>query len=152
MSCAEVGVVIHDIRCMIRNSDFISVNFVPRLVNSVAPCLVKIALDFEDVRFKFLFPIKSSTSKAATQNSSVPKVPYMTARVSHSEFSYSFPIVPGRKFVHLHFYSNSYNGLDAANAVFSVTAYNRLNATDAGFFFSARSYSIFKNFSIAQII
>ncbi|KAI9154183.1 hypothetical protein LWI28_022317 [Acer negundo] len=97
-----------------------------------------------DVEFKFLFPTKSSTSKAATQNPSIHKVPYMTARVSHSEFSYNFPIVPGQKFVHLHFCSNSYNGLNAANAVFSVTAYNRLNAT--------RSYSFLKNFSTAQTI
>ncbi|KAI9152994.1 hypothetical protein LWI28_004204 [Acer negundo] len=42
------------------------------------------------------------------------------------------------------------NGLDAANAVFSVTTYNRLNAINAGFFFSPGSYSLLKNFSTAQ--
>ncbi|KAK1562165.1 hypothetical protein Q3G72_007317 [Acer saccharum] len=103
-----------------------------------------------DVRSKFLFPAKSSTSKAATQNPLVPEVPYMTARVSHSEFSYSFPVVLGQKFVHLHFCSNSYNGRDATNSVISFTAYNRLNAIDARFFFSPGSYSLFKNCSTVQ--
>ncbi|TXG57706.1 hypothetical protein EZV62_015535 [Acer yangbiense] len=92
----------------------------------------------------------SSTSKATTQNPSVLEVPYMTARVSHFEFSYSFPVVHGRKFVYLHFCSNSYNGLDVANVVFSVTAYNKLNATDDGFCFSLGSYSLLKNFSTVQ--
>ncbi|KAK1563917.1 hypothetical protein Q3G72_035223 [Acer saccharum] len=102
------------------------------------------------VKSKFLFLAKPSTSKAATQNPSVPEVPYMIARVSHSKFSYSFLVVLGRKFVYLHFCLNSYNGRDATNAVFSVTTYNRLNATDVGFFFSPESYSLLKNFSIAQ--
>ncbi|KAK0587444.1 hypothetical protein LWI29_022904 [Acer saccharum] len=71
-----------------------------------------------DVGSKFLLSTKSSTSKAATQDPLVPEVPYMTARISQSEFSYSFPIVPGRKFVRLHFYSNSYNGHNPTNAIF----------------------------------
>ncbi|KAK2657901.1 hypothetical protein Ddye_010953 [Dipteronia dyeriana] len=88
-----------------------------------------------DVGSKFLLSAKSSTSKAATQDPSVPEVPYMTARVSQYEFSYSFPVIPGRKFVRLYFYSNSYNGLDATNAVFSV---------------SSGSYTLLRNFSAAQ--
>ncbi|KAK0584570.1 hypothetical protein LWI29_015341 [Acer saccharum] len=47
-----------------------------------------------DVGSKFLLSTKSSTSKATTQDPLVPKVPYMTARLSQSEFSYRFPIVP----------------------------------------------------------
>ncbi|KAH7554658.1 hypothetical protein JRO89_XS12G0253800 [Xanthoceras sorbifolium] len=88
-----------------------------------------------DIGSKYLLSAKSSTSKAATQDPAVPEVPYMTARVSPSEFSYSFPVVPGRKFVRLHFYSNSYNGLNATNALFSV---------------SSGSYTLLRNFSAAQ--
>ncbi|KAF8394808.1 hypothetical protein HHK36_018744 [Tetracentron sinense] len=62
------------------------------------------------------------TSRAATQVSSVPEVPYMSARIFRSEFSYSFPVVSGRKFVRLYFYFASYAGLNASNAVFSVTS------------------------------
>ncbi|KAK0603680.1 hypothetical protein LWI29_007462 [Acer saccharum] len=88
-----------------------------------------------DVKSKFLLSAKSLTSKATTQDPLVPKVPLMTARVSHFEFSYSFPVVTGHKFMRLYFYSNSYNGLNATNAVFSV---------------SSGSFSLLKNFSPAQ--
>ncbi|KAK1589200.1 hypothetical protein Q3G72_031458 [Acer saccharum] len=83
-----------------------------------------------DVKSKF--SAKSLTSKATTQDPLVPKVPFMTTRVSHSEFSYSFPVVTGRKFMCLYLYSNSYNGL---NAIFSI---------------SSGSFSLLKNFSPAQ--
>ncbi|KAK3224533.1 hypothetical protein Dsin_011558 [Dipteronia sinensis] len=61
----------------------------------------------------------------------------MTARVSQFEFSYGSPVVPGRMLVHLNFYLNSYNGLNATDVVFPVTgtAYNRFNATNDKFFF-----------------
>ncbi|KAK0603354.1 hypothetical protein LWI29_004023 [Acer saccharum] len=88
-----------------------------------------------DVKSKFLLSAKSLTSKATTQDPLVPKVPFMTTRVSHSEFSYSFPVITGRKFMRLYFYSNSYNGFNATNAMFSV---------------SSGSFSLLKNFSTAQ--
>lgn len=89
-----------------------------------------------DIGSKFLLSTKdSTTSKAATQDPSTPTIPYMTARVFHSEFTYSFPVVAGRKFVRLYFYSNSYNGLNATDALFSV---------------STGAYTLLKNFSVAQ--
>lgn len=88
-----------------------------------------------DIGSKFLLSKDSTTAKAATQDPSVPTIPYMTARVFRSQFTYSFPVVPGRKFVRLYFYSNSYNGLNATNALFSV---------------STGSYTLLKNFSVAQ--
>lgn len=78
---------------------------------------------------------KSSASTAATQDPSVPEVPYMTARVFQSEYTYSFPVASGRKFVRLYFYPASYSGLNASNGIFSVTA---------------GSYTLLKNFSAAQ--
>ncbi|KAL9152736.1 hypothetical protein ABFS82_10G002300 [Erythranthe guttata] len=89
-----------------------------------------------DIGSKFaLSTTKSSTSPAATQKPSVPEVPYMTARIFQSEFTYSFPVAPGRKFVRLYFYPATYNGLEASNAIFSVTS---------------GSFTLMKNFSASQ--
>ncbi|KAA0025416.1 receptor-like protein kinase FERONIA [Cucumis melo var. makuwa] len=77
----------------------------------------------------------STVSKAATQDPSVPDIPFMTARVFSSNFTYSFPVAPSRLFVRLYFYPSSYGGLDASDALFSV---------------STQSYTLLKNFSASQ--
>ncbi|XP_022950136.1 receptor-like protein kinase FERONIA [Cucurbita moschata] len=77
----------------------------------------------------------STVSKAATQDPSVPDIPFMTARVFNSNFTYSFPVAPSRLFVRLYFYPSSYSGLNASDALFSV---------------STQSYTLLKNFSAAQ--
>ncbi|KAF4402270.1 hypothetical protein G4B88_003191 [Cannabis sativa] len=78
---------------------------------------------------------KSTTSEASFQDPSVSTVPYMTARVFQSEFTYSISVAPGRKFVRLYFYPASYSGLNASDGVFDITA---------------QSYTLVKNFSAAQ--
>jgi serine/threonine protein kinase len=78
---------------------------------------------------------KTNTSAAATQDPSVPQVPYMSARVFYANFTYSVPVVAGRKFVRLYFYPASYAGLNASDGLFSVTA---------------GSYTLLNNFSAAQ--
>ncbi|XWS22070.1 hypothetical protein CRYUN_Cryun29cG0002800 [Craigia yunnanensis] len=89
-----------------------------------------------DIGSKFLVGTgNSAASQALTQDPAVPEVPYLTARVFRSSFTYSFPVVAGRKFVRLYFYANSYDGQNATNALFSVTC---------------GSYTLLKNFSAAQ--
>lgn len=78
---------------------------------------------------------KSSSSAASSQDPSVPQVPYMTGRVFPANFTYSIPVVAGRKFVRLYFYPASYAGLNATDGLFSVTT---------------GSYTLLKNFSAAQ--
>ncbi|KAI6707157.1 hypothetical protein NL676_010119 [Syzygium grande] len=77
----------------------------------------------------------SITAAVTTQDPSVPQVPYMTARIFSSNFTYSFPVASGRKFVRLYFYPSSYNSYNAPNAIFSV---------------STGDYTLLKNFSVAQ--
>ncbi|KDP37883.1 hypothetical protein JCGZ_05765 [Jatropha curcas] len=50
----------------------------------------------------------------------VPQVPYKTARLFFSEFTYTFNLTPGPKFLRLHFYPTSYPGFDASKEFLSV--------------------------------
>ncbi|EPS73118.1 hypothetical protein M569_01631 [Genlisea aurea] len=84
-----------------------------------------------DVLSKFLSSpsTNSLTASASVQLPDVPQVPYMTARIFKSEFTYSFPLAAGRKFLRLYFYPASYAGLNASNGIFSVSSggYTLLN-------------------------
>ncbi|KAK7295503.1 hypothetical protein RJT34_18412 [Clitoria ternatea] len=48
------------------------------------------------------------------------KGPYTSARLSYSQFTYSFPVTPGPNFLRLFFYSISYPNFDHSKAFFSV--------------------------------
>ncbi|CAL9014169.1 unnamed protein product [Prunus brigantina] len=51
----------------------------------------------------------------------VPTVPYKRARLSRSEFTYTFPLTTGQKFIRLYFYPVSYGAdFDRSNTFFSV--------------------------------
>ncbi|XP_050203442.1 receptor-like protein kinase FERONIA [Mercurialis annua] len=56
-------------------------------------------------------------------NQDVPKIPYSTARIFRSGFTYVFPFHPGYKFIRLLFYQSSYSGL-GSDAYFSVVSCN----------------------------
>ncbi|KAJ9683086.1 hypothetical protein PVL29_018891 [Vitis rotundifolia] len=60
----------------------------------------------------------STTSPAAEQP--FESVPYSTARLSRNEFTYSFPLTAGQKFIRLHFYPSSYGEFNGSKAFFSV--------------------------------
>ncbi|KAL4352702.1 hypothetical protein GQ457_06G026940 [Hibiscus cannabinus] len=73
----------------------------------------------------------SMTATALTQNS-VDRVPYSTARLSYSEFTYLIPLTAGQKFIRFYFYpAASYPGFGdpSSKAFFSVQAgpYTLLN-------------------------
>ncbi|KAE8690123.1 Receptor-like protein kinase ANXUR2 [Hibiscus syriacus] len=65
---------------------------------------------------------KSKAYGADNQGGSVETVPYMTARVSGSEFNYTFHVTPGQKFVRLFFHLASYGEYDKSKAFFTVRA------------------------------
>ncbi|KAG6741846.1 hypothetical protein POTOM_055125 [Populus tomentosa] len=81
----------------------------------------------------------SSVFEASTQDPSVDQVPYKTARIFHSKFTYTFPVLPGPKFVRLYFYPSSYSNLDISKSYFSLSAntYQLLNNFSASLTVSA---------------
>ncbi|KAK7390566.1 hypothetical protein VNO78_25875 [Psophocarpus tetragonolobus] len=70
----------------------------------------------------FLRKINDSVAATAQTPSNI-QGPYTTARLSHSQFTYSFPVTAGPKFIRLFFFSSSYqNNFDRSKAYFSVIA------------------------------
>ena len=63
------------------------------------------------------------SDKLSVISSSLTKgdsIPYRTARLSRSQFTYSFTVTPGPKFIRLHFYPTSYQEFSRSNAFFDV--------------------------------
>lgn len=73
--------------------------------------------------------------------------PYSASRLSHSQFTYTFNVTPGQKFIRLHFYSTSYSGFNISSAFFSVKAnsFTLVNNFSASF---APDDTFFKEFCI----
>ncbi|XP_059449705.1 receptor-like protein kinase FERONIA [Corylus avellana] len=65
---------------------------------------------------------ESLTAIAVQQSPSAVQVPYVTARISLSAFTYMFPVTAGQKFIRLYFYPASYPNFDRSKALFSVKA------------------------------
>ncbi|KAJ4707268.1 Receptor-like protein kinase [Melia azedarach] len=62
------------------------------------------------------------------------ELPYLASRVSHSQFTYSFNITAGQKFIRLYFYSFTYPDFNSSKDFFSV---------------SAGSFTLLRNFSVS---
>ncbi|MBA0674402.1 hypothetical protein Goari_016003 [Gossypium aridum] len=65
-------------------------------------------------------------STVSRQDQSITRIPYMTARVFHETFTYSFLVSPGLKFLRLYFYPVQYSGFDGSTSFFYVTANDHL--------------------------
>ncbi|CAN6328706.1 unnamed protein product [Urochloa humidicola] len=78
-----------------------------------------------DTSSKFAPLLKGTTATASHQDPALPSTtPYMTARIFTSNYTYSFPISPGRMFVRLYLYPSTYGNYAPVNAYFGVTAGN----------------------------
>jgi len=79
--------------------------------------------------FTFIEPKTTSQSLKTQPNSlSNTQIPYTTARVSLSNFTYSFSNIIANSpiFLRLHFYPTSYQNFEPTNAFFSVEVNNKL--------------------------
>ncbi|KAF8399657.1 hypothetical protein HHK36_015527 [Tetracentron sinense] len=78
-----------------------------------------------DIGSKFLpSAYQSSSTISAVSDQlvgTVPQIPYMTARIFRSQFTYSFPISPGHKFIRLYFYPALYSAFNTSRVHFSVS-------------------------------
>ncbi|XP_008813242.1 receptor-like protein kinase FERONIA [Phoenix dactylifera] len=104
-----------------------------------------------DAGSKYAPSINGAGASASSQDSSVPQIPYMTARVFTSPYTYTFPLGPGGKFVRLYFYPSNYSSRAASDAFFSVTAGSNtllqnfsayLTANALNFNYLVREYSV----------
>ncbi|CAA2959177.1 Hypothetical predicted protein [Olea europaea subsp. europaea] len=95
-----------------------------------------------DARSKYAPPNIATTSIASEpteQGSSVPNfAPYTTARIFQSEFTYTFPVLAGPKFLRLYFYAATYSNLDK-NVSF--------NKNESFFTVTANEFTLLSNFS-----
>ncbi|KAL7204445.1 hypothetical protein ACSBR2_017505 [Camellia fascicularis] len=93
----------------------------------------------------------SSPSTATEQDSSVTDIPFLTARIFTSKFTYTFPVSSGPKFIRLYFYPATYSNLDRSKSYFSVTAANYTLLTNFSAFLTVsalvpQQYSLVKEF------
>ncbi|WVZ81754.1 hypothetical protein U9M48_029096 [Paspalum notatum var. saurae] len=74
---------------------------------------------------KFAPSLNGIEANASYQDSELPSTtPYMAARIFTSNYTYSFPVSPGRMFVRLYFYNATFGNYAPANGSFGVTAAN----------------------------
>ncbi|KFK33213.1 hypothetical protein AALP_AA6G345300 [Arabis alpina] len=94
----------------------------------------------------------SFLSNANSQESGVSLIPYMKARIFRSDFTYSFPVTSGPKFLRLYFYPTRYGSdFDAGTSFFTVTVngFTLLKNFSAGLTVKAsKEFTVVKEFII----
>ncbi|WCJ25561.1 Malectin/receptor-like protein kinase family protein [Euphorbia peplus] len=84
---------------------------------------------------------ESSESNATNQASGIDTVPFMTARISDSSFTYTFPnISHGPKFIRLYFYPDTYTSSKTSSDF-------NFNSSELLFTVTANNFTLLKNFS-----
>ncbi|CAL5324941.1 unnamed protein product [Camellia sinensis] len=96
----------------------------------------------------------SSPSTATQQDSSVTGIPFLTARIFTSKFTYTFPVSSGPKFIRLYFYPANYSNFDRSKSYFSVTAANYTLLTNFSAFLTVSAlsppdYTLIKEFIVS---
>ncbi|KAL8536271.1 hypothetical protein ACS0TY_011774 [Phlomoides rotata] len=66
--------------------------------------------------------VEGSSTRSSVHPHSLDPLPYDTARISPSQFSYIFHLNPGQKFIRLHFNPASYHGFHSFDDYFTVDA------------------------------
>lgn len=74
-----------------------------------------------DINSKLLSSLQNNPTTVSVPKTTQNKVPYSSARLSHSIFNYSLPVSTGPKFLRLFFYPTTYtNGFNRYDASFTV--------------------------------
>ncbi|KAL9323549.1 hypothetical protein ACSQ67_008406 [Phaseolus vulgaris] len=97
------------------------------------------------------FQDATASEKATTQSPSTNQIPYSTARLSRSQFNYSFPVSPGTKFLRLFFYPSDYPSFSRSHASFTVQSnqFTLLNAFNASLHADAQAtQTIFREYVV----
>ncbi|CAI9758708.1 unnamed protein product [Fraxinus pennsylvanica] len=97
----------------------------------------------DDAHSKYAPPNIATTSIASAPTEQVSSVlnsaPYTRARIFQSQFTYTFPVLAGPKFLRLYFFSATYSGLDK-NVSF--------NKNESFFTVTANEFTLLSNFKI----
>ncbi|KAJ4772944.1 Receptor-like protein kinase FERONIA [Rhynchospora pubera] len=104
-----------------------------------------------DSTTKYISQTASQISSIPNQNPSVPEVPYSNARIFTSNYTYTFPLSPGRYFLRLYFYPTNYSNIFASDLYMTVTVgpYTLLSNFSAWITVTALNYDyLFREFSI----
>ncbi|PON33546.1 Mitogen-activated protein kinase kinase kinase [Parasponia andersonii] len=77
-----------------------------------------------DINSKFfqLSEGKNNVSVALSALEKIDEAPYKAARLSRSEIRYTITVIPGQKFIRLHFHASEYKNFDRSKAFFNVNA------------------------------
>ena len=104
-----------------------------------------------DTGSKYISNEASQNAKIPYQDPAVPKEPFSTARIFTANYTYTFPLSPGRYFLRLYFYPTNYSNYPAANSFFTATAgpYTLLSNFSALITVNALNYAyLIREFSI----
>ncbi|KAJ4786045.1 Malectin/receptor-like protein kinase family protein [Rhynchospora pubera] len=104
-----------------------------------------------DIDSQYISDEASQNSRIQDQDSLVPTVPFSTARIFTTNYTYKFPLSAGRYFLRLYFYPAKYSNYLAADSFFTATAglYTLLSNFSALITVNALNYTyLIREFSI----